>query len=604
MSDNNVVVGTPRGFTVLDAHVLADTYQHPTLLSLGSKLWGSVQDVVANQPLEEGLNWTLINNGGVNFRGDYDIEETYTEFDCVVSENGLFSVIPYKSIIAGETPQIALDKWLPLLDKGDFDFGANKVLISDGSGEIATVPIELGDLQGFTDPPTFLPPVYDNTYKRVARVIAENQMAYGCAIITNDDFIYTWGYYHSTVPCFSRVNADSAIPQPLLEIDGAHTGFWVGVRTSYSSIYAWTSTGELWVSGDNGYGQLGLGTTSNTPRNLVKVAISDVREVVVVGSNDNKVSTFALKTDGTLWTCGYNGYGQLGIGTTTTTSTFTEVTAISGYVSKVDGTDSKYGGIIAMTKDDTQDNVWTWGYNGEGALGHGDTANRTTPELLVGLKAKDVRFSGHYSSKIQSSILLTNGKIVMAGNNSHGGLGRGNTTSSKVHVPQTLDFEGYVGFSTLDAYASSAYGLTDMVGKIYVWGYNGYGQLGLGNTTQQNSPVLLTIPGAGKIVKVVCTKHYNTGKTYLLDDKGFMYFAGDNAYHQSGEATTTDRSEFTKLRVSNKPIVDIKMFGRSTSTSVLALDSEGSIWASGYPGHSILGNYTENQTYTFSKIRL
>lgn len=71
--------------------------------------------------------------------------------------------------------------------------------------------------------------------------------------------------------------------------------------------------------GYNGYGQLGLGDT--TQRNvLTKTTMTDVIEVKISGEGVTSSSAYALTSTGKVFSCGYNGYGQLGLGTTTTTN--------------------------------------------------------------------------------------------------------------------------------------------------------------------------------------------------------------------------------------------------------------------------------------------
>ena len=67
--------------------------------------------------------------------------------------------------------------------------------------------------------------------------------------------------------------------------------------------------GTLWGTGDNQYGQLGLGDTTN--RNTftqITTNTDNVKSVYCGGSH-----AFILKNDGTLWGCGRNDYGQLGL---------------------------------------------------------------------------------------------------------------------------------------------------------------------------------------------------------------------------------------------------------------------------------------------------
>ena len=78
-----------------------------------------------------------------------------------------------------------------------------------------------------------------------------------------------------------------------------------------------------------------------------------------------------LKKDGTLWGCGYNEFGQLGLGDTTNRYTFTQVTINVDDIKKV------YCGwynTFILKNDDT---LWSAGHNNYGQLGLGDETNRT-----------------------------------------------------------------------------------------------------------------------------------------------------------------------------------------------------------------------------------
>ncbi|EMS69261.1 S8 family serine peptidase, partial [Ruminiclostridium cellobioparum] len=91
------------------------------------------------------------------------------------------------------------------------------------------------------------------------------------------------------------------------------------------------SNGDVWACGLNNYGELGDGTktTRATP---VKVGGLSKITAIACGSSHS----MALKNDGTVWAWGNNYYGQLGDGTTTTKTTavqvsgLSEITAIAG----------------------------------------------------------------------------------------------------------------------------------------------------------------------------------------------------------------------------------------------------------------------------------
>jgi alpha-tubulin suppressor-like RCC1 family protein len=76
---------------------------------------------------------------------------------------------------------------------------------------------------------------------------------------------------------------------------------------------------HIWVAGDNAYGQLGLGSGNQTNQNnftdlsLVQAPFQGtVKEVHLSGANYG--TNFVVTTDGELWSSGQNAYGQRGLG--------------------------------------------------------------------------------------------------------------------------------------------------------------------------------------------------------------------------------------------------------------------------------------------------
>ena len=77
--------------------------------------------------------------------------------------------------------------------------------------------------------------------------------------------------------------------------------------------------GSLWATGYNGYGQLGDGST--TSRNTFEQVLTGVQAVAA-----GDFHTMAVKQDGSLWATGRNYYGQLGDGSNTDWNTFKQIT--------------------------------------------------------------------------------------------------------------------------------------------------------------------------------------------------------------------------------------------------------------------------------------
>src|SRR5580704_13900561 len=80
--------------------------------------------------------------------------------------------------------------------------------------------------------------------------------------------------------------------------------------------------------------------------------------------------------------------------------------------------------------------------------------------------------------------------------------------------------------------------------EIYAWGYNQYGQLGLGHNTQTNSPQKLDLPN---VKKIICGGYHTMALTFSNE----IYAWGHNYYGQLGLGYNTDTNLPQKLDLPN-----------------------------------------------------
>ena len=154
------------------------------------------------------------------------------------------------------------------------------------------------------------------------------------------------------------------------------TGGVVAIDGGYISGYALLSDGSVRAWGNNGYGQLGDGTTTDrlTPVTPINLGAGIVQ---IAGGNRHAA---ALKADGTVLSWGNNQYGQLGNGTTTqsNTPTATSITLVTQIKSSI-------GYITYACQRDGS--LFAWGYNGDGEVGNGTIATTQTTPVRVSADA-------------------------------------------------------------------------------------------------------------------------------------------------------------------------------------------------------------------------
>ena len=233
--------------------------------------------------------------------------------------------------------------------------------------------------------------------------------------------------------------------------------------------------GSLWTWGRNENGELGQNN---------RIEISSPTQVGTDATWSNgtmrgrQEGGLVAKTDGTMWIWGRNSYGSLGLntpgarsspcqlpGTTwpTTNEWDAQKTATSSndknFTIKTDGT------------------LWAWGSNGYGGLGQNasPSSHRSSP-VQIGTDTTWSYISGGQSI----SALKTDGSLWVWGDNSRGQLGL-NQNSGQYQGTYAKSSPTQVGTETTYSQISTGQKgqwaiKTD--GTLWGWGENGYGQLG------------------------------------------------------------------------------------------------------------------------------
>ena len=231
------------------------------------------------------------------------------------------------------------------------------------------------------------------------------------------------------------------------------------------------SDGTVWAWGDNSFGQLGDGSTTNRSK---PVQVTGLTNILAISAG----ATFsvALASDGTVWTWGDNRYGQLDDGTLVQRNTpfHTSLTGITAIAS---------GGFhfLALKSNGT---VFATGNNTLGQLGDNTKVNRSAAVQVSGLSG----VSGISAGSFQSLAVKSDGSAWDWGDNTYGQLGNGTTSQSNLPVP--------IGsLSTVKSVAGGGqHGLALLTdGTVWAWGRNLNGQLGDGTNIDRSLPVKVTL---------------------------------------------------------------------------------------------------------------
>lgn len=276
----------------------------------------------------------------------------------------------------------------------------------------------------------------------------------------------------------------------------------VAIAAGYAHIVALADDGTMWAWGSNEYDQLGLGNVGGPDISVMvpaQVLLDNLggRTVTAIFAGYN--NTAVIADDGTLWDCGYNGFGILGRPENVVSKGF--LGQITGFgAAAIEGVAMGQGFMAARDSDGA---VWSWGANFVGESGDSVIGSRNAPGLVQALTDQNIIA---ISAGVQNTAALDDTETVWTcGENEYGQLGNGETTASDTvnYIPAASTL---TGFSKISVGKSSNHmlGLKND-GTLWAWGRNSKGQLGDGTTTNSNVPVrvagMATLSAAGALVE-------------------------------------------------------------------------------------------------------
>jgi alpha-tubulin suppressor-like RCC1 family protein len=330
-----------------------------------------------------------------------------------------------------------------------------------------------------------------------------------------DGTVWAWGG-NAAGQLGNGTTTASSTPLQVTRLPAARRGANT-VAAGGSHSLAVRADGTVWAWGSNANGQLGNGTTTSSS---VPVQVSGLTGVVAVAAGTSYSA--ALKSDGTVWAWGQNANGQLGDGTTTQRTTAVRAGATLTGVVRISAGAAH---VLAVRSDGT---AWAWGANPDGRLGLGDTVQRTTPTQITGVSGVATTPGAVAAGADHSVVARADRTVVSWGANANGQLGHGDTTQRT--SPTVVS--GLTGVTAVSAGTSDSFAVRTN-GTVAGWGVNTSGQVGDGTTTQRTSPVAVaTLTGA--VGLAAGGQH-----AVAVRPDGAIWSWGANASGQLGNGTTT-----------------------------------------------------------------
>jgi len=253
----------------------------------------------------------------------------------------------------------------------------------------------------------------------VSRVVVGG---YHSCVLTSTRGAKCWGDNNS-----GQVGDKSATPSSVpVDVPGLTSGL-IDLSAGQYHTCAITSSGAGMCWGTNTHGEIGDGgaiTSNNTTKSTGPQPVQGLPAASRIAAG--AYHTCAIVTSGGVYCWGYNAWGQLGNGTTGDSSVPRAVTGISAGAATI-----ATGSGFACAKL-SSGGVKCWGYNNVKQLGHGTTANSSTPVDVLGLDGTPATLAiGNFANH---ACVLQNTNAVCWGGNTYGQLGNNSPATSSAPV--------------------------------------------------------------------------------------------------------------------------------------------------------------------------
>ena len=332
------------------------------------------------------------------------------------------------------------------------------------------------------------------------------------------------------------------------------------------------SDGTLWGAGDNEQVQLGTWLGQGKIASWVQL-LTNVSKAAAGYS-----TSYAIKTDGSLWVAGANSYGEFGDGTTTSTTSWKQITSMSNVKDvSIDNTAREGDNYLLLKNDGT---VWT-----TGGPYPSDHVWKQVPGLTNVRQIKKSAFS--------SFVVKNDNTLWGMGENRLGQLGDG-TTTNVANWKQLLTNVKQIDGNDHIAWALKTDGT--------IWGAGslaGLGKPGSGYTTTWTQ-----LSGIYNIKQIAVGVVHG----FALKNDGTLWCIGDNYNGQLGEGLNSPYAWSTTHSVTNWEQVLPEYSVAKIATGYhfsMAIGTDGNLYNTGMSDYGQLGheNYKSTNWWVLTNVQ-
>ncbi|PKA54527.1 Ultraviolet-B receptor UVR8 [Apostasia shenzhenica] len=341
--------------------------------------------------------------------------------------------------------------------------------------------------------------------------------------LLSDKLVCSWGRGEDGQ--LGHGNAEDCLVPTLLNTLGGLQILSITCGADHTIAYS-ESELQLYSWGWGDFGRLGHGDSSDvfTPQPIIALQGIKVKQIACGDSH-----CLAVTAKGEVHSWGRNQNGQLGLGTTEDSLVPKIIEAFQGISVKMVAAGAEHSAAVTENGD-----LYGWGWGQYGNLGLGDRSDRLIPEKIStndGQQMVLVACGWRHTITVSSS-----GALYTYGWSKYGQLGHGDFEDHL--IPHRLEALKDSIISQISGGWRHTMALTSD-GRLYGWGWNKFGQIGVGDNSDHCSPIQIKFPQDQKVIQVSCGWRH----TLAITERKNIFSWGRGTNGQLGHGDALDRSE-------------------------------------------------------------
>jgi alpha-tubulin suppressor-like RCC1 family protein len=335
--------------------------------------------------------------------------------------------------------------------------------------------------------------------------------------ITSNGTVSSWGTETLGELCNGGANASTVqSPDGIYGNKDPELGGAVAVGWKHTLILA---GGEIRSCGSNGFGQLGVGSTNTNQTSPEKIPVLQQFSAIAAGEF-HSLALIAQGTPvgraGTVMAWGSDNFGQIGVGGASgNPATPRVVSNLEGIAAIAAGKEFS----LALT---SAGEVFWWGKQPGANTSSDVPVKLTTVHKVIAISAGEAHVLA----------LTTEGRLLTWGSDASGQLGNAGSNTNQVNPALLTTLENVIAMAAGESHSIA---LTSD-GKAYTWGSDSAGQLGDGGAnTNRGSPPPAPVASNRIFVAVAAGKTHSLG----VQSNGELYAWGSDEFAQLGNGATS-----------------------------------------------------------------